>query len=313
MKKKNIVAILPFKEEQKEQMKKLYQDVDFIFTDIEHISVEQIQTADGIIGNLPPAYLKDAANLQWLQLNSAGYEEYLAEGLLKKEIVLNNAGGAYGVAVAEHLLAMVVSLAKKIPTYRDEQNRNEWSDLGQVLPLHDLTVLVVGLGDIGGHFAKLMKVLGNRIIGIKNNISVKPDYVDEVYRLEDLDKIIGQADIVALTIPASETTKGLMNEERFLRMKKEALFFNVGRGSLVDSNALMTALEKEVIAGAGIDVVDIEPLPKDHKLWKTKNLLITPHCAGGFHLPETLTKIQDIALYNLDIFVNGGQYKNKVN
>lgn len=311
--KKNIISILPFENEQKEQMKDLYPEVDFTFTDPEHILPEQIVDADAIIGNIPVEYLAHGKNLKWLQLNTAGYEEYLGKNVLKQEVVLTNAGGAYGVAVGEHLLAMMVSLAKKIPQYRDYQMRGEWTDLGQVMPLHDLTILVIGLGDIGVHFAKIMKVFGNRIIGIKNNISVKPDCVDEVYCLDDVDKIIGQADVVALSIPATEKTKGFMNEARFSKMKKEALFLNVGRGSLVDTNALMEALEKDIIAGAAIDVVDIEPLPVGHEAWSTKNLLITPHCAGGFHLPETLTKIQNIALYNLDIFVNGGEYKNKVN
>lgn len=311
--KKNIVVILPFKDQQKEQMKHLYQDVTFTFTDLDHISKDEIAVADAIIGNIPVEYLAYAQNLKWLQLNSAGYEEYLTEQVVKEELVLTNAGGAYGVAVAEHLLAMMVSLAKKIPEYRDYQKKSEWTDLGQVMALHDLTVLVIGLGDIGAHFAKLMNVLGNRIIGIKNNISMKPDFVNEVYQLEEVDKIINQADVVVLSIPVSEKTKGFMNQARFQKMKKEALFFNVGRGSLVDTNALIEALEEETIAGAGVDVVDIEPLPIEHRLWNTKNLLLTPHCAGGFHLPETLTKIQDIALFNLNIFMNGGQYKNKVN
>lgn len=311
--KKNIVAVLPFTQEQKEQMTHQYKDVDFIFTNLNDVMPEQIVDADAILGNIPVEYLKHAKSLKWLQLNSAGYEEYLREDVLKKDVVLTNAGGAYGVAVAEHLLAMLVAMVKKIPEYRDYQKKGEWTDLGQVRPLHDLTVLVIGLGDIGTHFATLMSSLGNKIIGIKNNLSIKPDFVDEVYHLDDVDNQIGQADVVVLSIPANEKTMGFMNKDRFSKMKKDALFFNVGRGSLVDTNALIEALEEEIIAGAGIDVVDIEPLPSNHKLWGTKNLLITPHCSGGFHLPETLTKIQNIAMYNLNQFINEGQFKNKVN
>ncbi len=310
---KNILCTMPFDETQKQLLDTTYRNVKFTYSSIDRVTKEEILSANAIVGTIPNKLLGYLNHLEWLQLSSSGYEQYLDEGVLSDNVILCNAGDSYGVSVAEHLLAMVLSVVKKFPQYRDYQNKSTWVDLGEVMPLHDLNVVVVGLGAIGATFAKYMHVLGNNIIGIKNNVSSKPDFVQEVYTLDKLDEVLPKADIVVLAIPLTPATKGLMNKERFSKMKESAMFFNVGRGGLVNSNDLIDALEKGVIAGAGVDVTHVEPLPNNDELWKIENLFITPHVSGGYHIPETLKKIQKVAIENIETYVNSGEFKNKVN
>lgn len=310
--KKTILCVLPFENEQKNKLISTYEEANFIFTNNKDLKTEELESADVVVGNVLAKNFKYLKNKDLVQLNSAGYEAYTSD-VIGENTILANAGDAYGVAVSEHLFAMFLSMAKKLPFYRDYQNTCTWTDLGQVMPIHDLNVVVIGLGAIGGAFAKNMKLLNNHIIGIKNNISVKPDFVDEVYTLDKVDELLPNADVVVLTIPATEKTIGFMSNDRFSKMKKGSLFFNVGRGALVDSVALKFALENDIIGGAGIDVTHIEPLPSDDPLWNTKNLLITPHCSGGFHMQETVEKLQAIAIKNINAYFTDKKYINKVN
>jgi len=310
--KKTILITLPMTTKQEEKLKEIGEDCDFIFCEGDKVTIGHVQNVHGIIGNINPELLKDAQNLEWLQLNSAGYDRYVESPYLRKNVVLTNARGAYGVAVSEHLLALVFALSKKIHLYRDNQQTQSWLGHGEVKPLHNQTVLVVGLGDIGSQFAKIMKNLGNKIVAIGRTLREAPSYVDELYTLKDLELLLPQADIVVLCLPLTSETKNLFKQKEFAMMKKSALFFNVGRGELVDTKDLMEAVEKQVIAGAGIDVTDPEPLPVDHPLWKVQNILITPHCAGGFHLPETLNHIVEIAYYNLNSYLNKEEFKNRI-
>ncbi len=309
---KHILCILPFDDNQQTFLTQTYKNTKFTFKSKENLSKDLVLSANAIIGQIPKEHFGYINHLDLLQLQSSGYNEFLEKGVLSENTVLCNAGDAYGISVAEHLFAMVLSVLKKFPQYRDYQNKSTWTDLGQVMPLHDLNIIVVGLGAIGSTFAKYMHAMGNTIIGIKNNINSKPDFVKEVYTLDKIDELLPKADIIVLTIPVTDDTIGLMNKERFAKMKKTSYFFNVGRGALVDSEALIYALENDLIAGAGVDVTHIEPLPSSDNLWQTKNLFITPHSSGGLHLPETLGKIQDYAMANIEAYINGGEFKNKV-
>lgn len=309
---KQLLVTLPMTKEQKVKIKKIGENCDFIFCEREKVTINHVKSVHGIIGNIKPELLKEAKNLEWIQLNSAGYNQYVESPYLKENVVLTNARGAYGTAVSEHLLALVFTLSKKIHLYRDNQQIQSWSGHGQVKLLQNQTVLVVGLGDIGSHFAKMMNKLGNKVIAIGRTLREAPLYVDELLTLKDLELVLPKADIIALCLPLTDETRNLFKQEQFAIMKKSALFFNVGRGEIVDTEALMEAVEKQIIAGAGIDVVDPEPLPADHPLWKVQNILITPHCAGGFHLPETLNRIVEIVYYNLNSYLKEEEFKNRI-
>lgn len=230
---------------------------------------------------------------------------YLKPGVLRDEVLLCNATGAYSKTVAEHGLAVTLALQKKLPLYRDGQRGHVWRDRGLVTSIADATVLVVGLGDIGLHYARLVKALGATVIGLKRRPGEAPDCVDELYTTDRLDEVLPRADVIFSVLPGTPETTHLYTAERFALMKSGAIFVNCGRGSAVETEVLRQALASGQIAAAGVDVTEVEPLPADSPLWDLENLLLTPHVAGEYHLPETFERIVDITAKNLALWLEG--------
>ena len=276
------------------------------------LTQEDVDWADVILGNVPETMLSGSPHLQWLQTNSAGVEGYIKPGVLAENTLLTNATGAYGLAISEHMLGMLLEVLKKLELYRDAQKEGAWKSLGAVKAVYGSTVLVLGMGDIGGEFGMRCKALGAKVIGVRRSPRQKPDYADEVHLLEDLDQLLPQADVVAVTLPGTEATRGLMNRERIARMKEGAVLLNVGRGYIVDTDALCDALESGHLSGAGVDVTDPEPLPPDHPLWKIPTAVVTPHISGHYHLRQTQERIVNIFAENLERFRNGEPLRNQV-
>ena len=265
-----------------------------------------------IVGNVNPNLLSDAEDLEFLQLNSAGYDNYV--GKLPKKTILCTSVGAFSPAVGEHILAMTFSLIRHFHLYRDKQNRNDWSDCGKITSVEGSTIAVFGLGDIGRSYAKKVKALGaKKVIGVRRNLNDKPDYIDELYTLDDLDKILPQADIVVNVLPSSPKTVNLFNQRTFLMMKTGAYFINVGRGDAVDQNSLLEVIRANKLQGAALDVTTPEPLPQDNPLWSEPRILITPHVAGWFFLQETLERIVKIAASNVEAYMNNEPMRNIAN
>ena len=226
--------------------------------------------------------------------------------------MLISATGAYGKAVAEHSFAMLLMLQKKLNLYRDAQKKNEWSDFGTVTSITDATVLVVGLGDIGLHFARLASALGAHVIGLKRSMGPCPEGVHELHTMDELDEWLPKVDVVASFVPSTATTYHMYTKERLMAMKDTAIFLNRGRGDAVASEVLYEALSEGWIASAGIDVTEPEPLPTDSPLWQLPNLMMTPHISGQFHLPETFERIVDIAAANLEAYLKGENLRNRI-
>mgnify|MGYP000508950160 CR=1 FL=1 len=276
------------------------------------LTPEDADWAHIILGNLPPQYLHGSEKLCWMQTNSAGVEPYIQPGVLAQGTLLTNATGAYGLAISEHMLGMLLELMKKLELYRDAQREELWASQGTVASVYGSTVLVLGMGDIGGEFGKRCKALGAKVIGVRRKNAEKPDYADEVHLIEDLDELLPRADVVAVTLPGTEATKGLISRERIARMKEGAVLLNVGRGYIVDTDALCDALESGKLSGAGLDVTAPEPLPQGHRLWKIPTAVITPHISGYYHLKETHERIVGIFAENLKRFFRGEPLKNQV-
>lgn len=310
---KKILVTIPVKQEHKEYLEKIGEGMEFDYANLAaNATKEQVETANIILGNVKIDFLKEAKNLEFLQLDSAGAVEFTKPGVLKEGVKLCNATGAYGRSIAEHMLAQLFTLEKKIDKYQENKKRHAWKDEGKVRTIFGSTTLILGLGDIGGEFAKRMHALGSYVIGIRRNKTKKPKYLDELYQMDELDLLLPRADIIACSLPGTEQTEQLFNQEKFALMKETAIFLNVGRGNLVVEEDLIEALEKESIGGAAIDVAKIEPLPKDSPLWDTKNLLITPHIAGNFHTDDILDTIVAIAGENLKAYLFGQPLKNEV-
>ncbi len=326
---KNILVTVPVSQKQRESLEREGADVRYRlgealpsgrggalpFPDLlpaELVTEEDIAWADAILGNVQPELLMRAKNLQWLQTSSAGVEPYIKPGVLPEGAALTNATGAYGLAISEHMLGTLLMIYKKLELYRDAQLREDWGSKGEVRTLLGSTVLIMGMGDIGGSFGRLCKAMGAYVIGLRRKDGSKPDYADEVHLTHELDELLPRADVVAVTLPGTPETRGMLGRERIGRMKPGAVVLNVGRGYIIDTDALCDALESGHLGGAGLDVTEPEPLPKGHRLWGLPTAVITPHVSGGYHLKETHERIVEIFAENLGRFLRGEALKNTV-
>lgn len=278
----------------------------------EAVTPEDLAWAHAVLGNVQPDLLKHAAHLEWMQTSSAGVEFYTAPGVLPEGTALTNATGAYGLAISEHMLGMLLMIDKKLELYRDGQRQELWASQGNVRSVYGAHVLVLGMGDIGGSFGRLCKAMGARVTGVRRTNTAKPDYADQVRLMEDLDQLLPEADVVAVTLPGTPATRNLLSRERISRMKPGAVVLNVGRGYIIDTEALCDGLESGHLGGAGLDVTDPEPLPAGHRLWQLPTAVVTPHVSGGYHLQETHNRIAGIFAENLRRFVKGEALKNQV-
>lgn len=302
---KNIVVTIPVEDRHKEYFEKIGDRSRFLYTSPSAVTEEEIGEADIIIGNVEPELLKGAERLKWIQLNSAGSDNYCVPGILKPGVVLTNATGAYGLAISEYMVGMSFLLQNKFYRYYRNQMDRQWRDEGNVTSVWGSTTLVIGLGDIGGEYAKRMKALGSHTIGVRRTEGEKPEYLDELYTTDRLDELLPRADFVSLSLPNSPSTYHIMDERRLRLMKPGAYLLNVGRGSAIDGDGLYRVLCEGHLGGCGVDVTDPEPLPENHPLWNAPRMVITPHISGQYHLQETFERIVRIAGENLEKFLNG--------
>ena len=309
---KDVLVLMPVEARHKEKLEAAGAGCRFRYSTPEQVTKEEIQSANVILGQPDAALLAASENLEWLQLASAGADAYIKPGVLNEKTVLTNATGAYSKAVAEHAFALTLMLQKKLYLYRDDQRKAIWGDRGTVSSLSDCTVAVVGLGDIGQHYARLVKAMGAYVIGVKRRTGSCPDYVDELVMTQDLDTVLPRADVILSILPNTAATRHIYTAESFDKMKDSALFINCGRGNAVASQVLYEALSQHKIAAAAVDVTEAEPLPADSPLWQLENLVITPHISGGFHLPETFERIVNIAAENLRAYLAGRELRNVI-
>ena len=227
----------------------------------------------------------DAGRLRLIQSISAGVDQYDREVLARAGIRLASAQGANANAVSEHAMALILALMRRIPEARDNQARRHWrgmiGDLGQREDeLGGKTLLVVGIGRIGGRLARLAKAFGMHVVGLRRDPSQGAEGADEIHGMDALHAQLPRADIVALTCALTPETRGLVDSRAIEAMKPTALLVNVARGKVCDEAALTAALAVGRLAGAALDVTEEEPLAPDSPLWGMPNVLVTPHTGG---------------------------------
>ena len=309
----NILVIMRADEGQLARLQAAAPDAKVIRQSVKTLTPQQVAEADVVVGNLPPNFFPHLKRIKLLQLNSAGVApHYVALGQNTPGMVLCCASGAYGVAISEHMLGALLMLMKRLHQYRDDQHQAQWEDRGDVAGLRGAQVLSVGMGDIGTRFAQLCACFGAQVIGIRRRPAAPPEGVQRIATMDELDSLLPQADVVALSLPETEDTMGLMDARRFGLMKQGSYLLNVGRGSAVVQPALLEALRSGWLAGAAIDVTEPEPLPKDDPLWQEPNLLITPHISGQYHLRLTHDNIIDMAARNIRALLGEGEYVARV-
>lgn len=305
-----ILVTLPVEERHLALLRQAAPDAAFDCIPGKDLTPADVADREIILGNIPTALLPEAKALRWLQLNSAGTDGY--NGRLPAGALLTNATGAYGLAISEHLLAMLLCLQKKLYLYRDNQRQALWRDEGGVASVAGARALIVGVGNIGGDFARKLQALGAECVGVRRKSTELPEGISALYHPDQLDELLPGADIVALCLPGTAETRGMLDARRLALMKKTAILLNVGRGTAVDTLALNRALREGALGGAGLDVTDPEPLPPEHPLWSAPNCVITPHVSGFYHLQETFERIVRIAAANLARYEAGEPLQNLV-
>ena len=265
-----------------------------------------------------PSNLRAIKNTHWVHSYSVGIEGCLAHSKIKNsdDLLLTNSRGASAATIAEHAIALMFSLGRNLPLYQRNMLEQHWAG-NDALPRENFwsfegkTVLVLGLGSIGRETAQRAHGLGMRVVATRNSRREGPDYVDYVGLSHEALALAAQADVVINALPLTPATQNLVDAEFFHAMPTDALFINVGRGGTVDTAALVSALENNTIGGAGLDVVNPEPLPKTSPLWGFKNVIITPHVAAMSNKSLQLTRL--IAQENLRRYIVGDRLINFVN
>lgn len=261
---------------------------------------ESIRDADGFFGKLTPELLANARQLCWVQSPTASLEHYLFPELIEHPCVLTNMRGLFSDVIADHVLGLVLCFARNLHSYIRRQLRAEWAPVGgesersgfssgpaevskidrRHQHLADCTMGVIGAGEIGREVLRRAAAFGMALRAIDPICRSVPEVLDEVWPTDRLSDLLAESDYVVIAAPHTPETAKLFRTPRFEAMKRSAVLINIGRGAIVDLADLTAALQNGLIAGAGLDVFETEPLPAEHPLWGMANVIITPHIAG---------------------------------
>jgi len=246
-------------------------------------ALEQVKSADASIGFITPEIIRAGKSLKWVQQGSAGVEHQMEiPELVDSNIVLTNMQRVYAPEIADQALGYLLAFSRGLGHFIRIQSRQEWPKTQKNVVLDELdgkTLLIIGLGGIGSAIACRAAAFGLRVLATDPKVMERPRSVAELHRPEDLHSLLPQADIVASAVPLTKVSRKMIGADEFSRMKSGVVFINVSRGGIVDTDALVAALDSGHVAAAGLDVTDPEPLPSGHPLW-TRNVIITPHNAG---------------------------------
>lgn len=282
----------------------------------EGASRQALQSADIAFGYPDAQSVNECEKLRWLHLHFAGYTAFdrddLKQTLISRGTALTNSSAVYDEPCAQHLLAMIMALARGLPAARDVQRGDKsWPMLAvrSRLPLlNGQTVLILSFGAIARRLVELLTPLKMNLIGVRRQ--VRGDEPIPVVPVSEVEEWLPRADHVVNILPANEGSKNFLNAERLASLKPGAIVYNIGRGTTLDQNALMQELRAGRIAAAYLDVTDPEPLPPDHPLWETPNCFITPHTGGG-HITEKERQVKHF-LDNLHRFERGEPLRNRI-
>jgi phosphoglycerate dehydrogenase-like enzyme len=279
--------------------------------------------ADAFFGKLTPPLLAPAKRLRWVQSPTASLEHFLFPELVEHPCQLSNMRGLFSDVIADHVLGCILSFARNLHVYRDRQRERLWEPVGgesqrrgmaigagevsdidrNHLHLSDCTLGVVGVGAIGSEICRRAAAFRMHVVGVDPVTREVERVVPEVLPLERLDELLRESDFVVIAAPHTPETVKLFRRPQFETMKRTAYLINIGRGVIVDLADLTAALEEGLIAGAALDVLETEPLPREHPLWGMENVILTPHvAAASVRVPERHTAT---LLENIRRFVRG--------
>lgn len=278
--------------------------------------MDHIAGADAFIGSITPAQVRVGKNLKWVQSISAGVERVLhlsgGDDLRNSSIILTNNQIVQGPEIADHAMAMLLTLTRRIPRYIAAKETESWREGPRFdgIELRGKTAVIIGVGGIGSQIAVRAWAHGMIVIGVDPEDLPFSPFLKEVVKPDRLDEVVPMADVVFVSAPWTPESAKMMGPSQFESMKKDSYFIAVSRGGLYDLNALVKALDSQRLSGAGVDVTDPEPLPKGHALWKFDNAIITPHIAGRSDLDRA--RMMGIVEENIRRFAEGQPLLNVV-
>lgn len=266
-----------------------------------------------IYGHPAPKLLKKAENLRWLCSDFAGVESYLDDSIWPSpDCLLSNSSGAYGPTISEHIIMTLLMLLRRMPEYLSALSERKWPYYTPIRSIAGSHIVILGTGDIGSNTARRLKALDASVTGVcRSGVSEEPAF-DDVVPAARLEQALPHADALILALPATPETVGILSRERIALLPPTAYVVNVGRGSAIDQEALVDALQSGRLAGAALDVMTPEPLPADHPLWTCPNTILTPHVSGNMSLGLTCDLDVEMFLRDLDNYAAGLPLANLV-
>ena len=250
---------------------------------------------------------KKSKDLKWLCVPSAGVDYLMKPDCFANEdCLLTNSSGSYGVSIAEHIIAVSLMMMRRLTEFHAETLKGEWKSPRPQKSLKDCNITVLGTGDIGTCFAKRARAFEPKsLIGVNRSGENPEKAFDYVGDVSKLDTYLNETELLVMSLPDTPETRGILSAERLKKLPEGAFIVNVGRGSAIDEDALADLLDAGVLGGAALDVFQTEPLPADSRLWKTKNLLITPHVAGNLTVAHTIDKNVEMFCEDLENYAAG--------
>lgn len=295
-----------------EALQEAVPEVEILVARTREEAVALVPEADALYGNIRPEVIRAGRRLRWVQSGSAGVEGILFPELVESSLVLTNARGLYAPEMADHTLAFMLSLARSLPMLYRRQREEKWVPPRSV-PSFELSgqmLLIIGFGSTGQEIAKRAAGFGMRILATRRHPGAPPAGVESIHPPEALRQLLPEADHVALCVALTAETRHLFGAAEFRLMKPTAYLVNVARGAIIDTDALVAALQNNEIAGAGLDVTDPEPLPAGHPLWQMENVILTPHSSGQSQYASR--RLLDLVRENLRRFAAGEPLLNVV-
>ncbi len=313
-----IAVLLPFSDEQKETLQSAGRGrCRFLYVP-EELSEEErlsvLQKAEAIIGQPALSEVRQCPRLRWIQMSWAGTDIYTAKGGFPQRVKLTNARGCFRVVISEYILAVLLELCRNLKGYARNQMEGRWERLGSEMLLYGKRALILGAGDIGTGTAKRLRAFDVHVTGLRRTDRNFPDCFDRMVTIEELDRELPNADIVIGCLPDTPATRGLLDEGRLRKMKPDAFLVNVGRGSLIDTDALVCVLREGFLGGVALDVTDPEPLPPGHPLWGMERVVLTPHIAGTSFgsSRDTENRILQVCCQNIGRYLDRRELLNQV-
>ena len=272
--------------------------VELVMPESEAELLKVMPQAEVVFGSLSPDMFRRGERLRWVQTWGAGVDGQLFKAFVDSNVVLTSGRGTVGVHLAEHAMALLLGLTRGIAWAVQRPGWDQRTAIRNASwELVDRTMGIVGLGGTGRELAIRASAFGMRVVAVDPEDVDVPECVASCWKMDRFHHLLTLSDVVAVCAPLTPDTRGMFDEDAFRSMKSSALLINVTRGGIMDESALVGALAQGLIAGAGLDVAPVEPLPPDHPLWKLDNVLITPHTAGGS--PNRQDRIVNLFCENL--------------